>query len=98
MGDRTTTILPCPKCGKESEQYDAPSSLIWNWDCEHCGWKDDKHYYEGKNNTIWLLTKKEARKKKLISDCPKCKKIMTWWEKEKIEVCIDCEEVNKWEK
>ena len=66
MGDRTTTYLPCQKCGKESEQYDAPSCLMWSWTCEHCGWRDDRNYYETSANTIELIGKKEAKKRKLI--------------------------------
>jgi len=65
MGDRTTTYLPCPKCGKESEQYDAPSCLMWVWICDYCKWKDDRNYYETSENTIELITEKEAKKRKL---------------------------------
>jgi len=90
MGDRITTYLPCPKCGKESEQYDAMSSLIWSWKCEYCGWHDDRDYYEGRHDEKLLLTEKEARKKKLIFTCPVCKKTMTWWEKEKWGKCVMC--------
>ena len=63
MGDRTTTYFPCPKCGKEVEQYDAPSSLIWSCYCESCDWKDDRDYYEMDDNTIELLTPEEAKAK-----------------------------------
>ena len=90
MGDRITKILPCPKCGKESEQYNASSSLIWTWDCEHCGWQDERRYYEASNNVIMLITPEEARKRGLIFDCPQCKKRMTYWEKERYQKCIDC--------
>lgn len=64
MGDRITTFLPCPKCGKETEQYDASSSLLWVWNCENCGWKDERDYYELPNNTIALMTKKQYEKHK----------------------------------
>jgi len=66
MGDRTTTYLPCPNCGKESEQYDAPSCYMWSWNCEHCGWKDLRNYYETEPNTIELMTEEEAKKRGLI--------------------------------
>jgi hypothetical protein len=90
MGDRTTTYLPCPECGKESEQYDAPSCLIWSWDCWHCGWKDNRRYYEAPNNQIWLISEKDARGKELIMDCPKCKEKETWWENRDYGMCIEC--------
>lgn len=66
MGDRITTYLPCPKCGKESEQYDQSSALTWVWICDNCGWKDDRDYYETEPNTIELLTEKQALERGLI--------------------------------
>ena len=72
MGDRITTFLPCPKCGKESEQYDASSSLLWVWTCEHCGWKDDKEYFEKSISEIVLCAPEEARKNGGLVICKKC--------------------------
>ena len=92
MGDRITTYPPCPKCGKKSEQYSAYSCLQWSWHCEHCGWKDDRDYYETDENTIGLMTEKEARERKVIFDCPVCKETMTWWEKDKYKMCSECEQ------
>ena len=66
MGDRTTTYLPCPKCGGETEQYDAPSSLMWVWDCDECGWRDDRTYYNTEPHTLELLSKKEVQKRGLL--------------------------------
>jgi len=63
MGDRITTYLPCPKCGEETEQYDASSSLMWIWNCEHCGWKDDRDYYEVSEHEIHLCTEEELEEK-----------------------------------
>ena len=92
MGDRITTYLPCPKCGKESEQYDAPTCLLWSWTCEHCGWSDKRDYYEiGRNfNNIELLTKEQAIKRKILIKCPDCGKYtLAWWIKEEGR-CDDC--------
>lgn len=61
MGDRITTYLPCPKCGKKTEQYDASSSLLWVWNCEHCGWHDPRSYYEVDETHIVFCTEEEAR-------------------------------------
>lgn len=61
MGDRTTTYYPCPNCGKQAEQYDAPSSLIWSNHCDYCGWDDRLNYYEDKDGvTVHRLTYEEA--------------------------------------
>jgi len=97
MGDRTTWIEKCPKCGADIEVYSAPSSLIWRKHCHICGYDDGLDYYEAPNYVIEKLTEKEAREKKIIFDCPKCKTIMTWWEKKKYGMCISChqEKTNK---
>lgn len=65
MGDRTTTYY-AHGCGGEVEEYDAPSSLIFNASCDKCGWYDDRDYYETDNNTIELLTVEAAKKRNLI--------------------------------
>jgi len=44
MGNRYYTCFPCPKCGKEVEQYDAPSSCIFSALCS-CGWRDERDYF-----------------------------------------------------
>jgi len=90
MGDHITSFVACPKCGKETEQHDASSSLLWSWNCESCGWNDPKDYYEGRDNVLELITKEEAIAKGLIFDCPDCKERMTWWEKEDFGKCICC--------
>ena len=62
MGDRTITYYPCPKCGKEMEEYDAPTCLMFVAVCEHCGWKDDRNYYEDENGVLNLCTEKEFKR------------------------------------
>ena len=68
MGDRTWWYEDCPKCKiKESvEVYDAPSCLQFLRKCDKCGWSDGLTYYETSPSTIELLTKEEAKKRKLI--------------------------------
>jgi rubredoxin len=61
MGDRITTYLPCPECGEETEQYDAASSLIWNWNCGECGWVDDREYWEVGDNEIFFGTEEQYK-------------------------------------
>ena len=43
MGDRFYSYYPCPVCGKEVEEYDAPSRGMLVAICE-CGWKADNPY------------------------------------------------------
>lgn len=74
MGDRTTTYYSCPKCGKERESYDAPSSLMYFDKCEHCNDVDPRDYYEDTGNRIILCTEEEARKQGLLVECPTCLK------------------------
>lgn len=98
MGDRTTSFVPCPKCGKETDQYDAPSSLMWCWSCESCGWSDPRDYYEAPENVIELITKEEAIAKGLIMECPDCKERMSWWERDSYGKCICCNQNEEQEK
>lgn len=77
------------------ETYNAPSCLLWNRHCDHCGYDDGLNYYEAPNNVIELLTKEQARKKGLIMDCPICNEQMTWWEKKRLGMCMVCEEDKK---
>jgi len=95
MGDRTMWNEKCPKCGGMNtvEVYDAPSSLIWSKHCWKCRWTDGLGYYEAPDNEVVLCTEKQARKKKLIMKCPKCKQTMTWWEKMAYGQCWHCEKV-----
>ncbi len=92
MGDRTTTYLSCPKCGAETEQYDAPSSLMWVWNCEKCGWKDDRDYYEISETNLVLCSEEEARKNGGLKTCQTCgKEVMgSYIQGEK---CIECPKV-----
>lgn len=92
MGDRITTYLPCPNCKKETEQYDAPSCLIWSWNCEHCGWKDDRVYFEDRVGNIHLCTEQEAKEKGYILVCPKCVEDMTASEDEVYGMCYQCKQ------
>ena len=56
MGDRITTHHPCPQCHKEMETYDAMSSLMYVSKCDHCGYKDQRDYFEVSENEIHLIT------------------------------------------
>jgi hypothetical protein len=64
MGDRTWWFEDCPKCNKKNavEVYDAPSSLIFSRQCGECNWTDGLDYYE-KGDTLYLLSKEEAKEK-----------------------------------
>ena len=53
MGDRTITIRKCPKCGKDYEEYDAPSCMMFVGVCD-CGWRDKREYHEISENEIEL--------------------------------------------
>lgn len=95
MGDRYFWDEDCPKCNtKQSvECYDAPTCLQFYKHCDKCNWKDDREYFEAPNNTIELITEKEAREKGLIMECPVCKGTMTWWDKENYGKCIMCKQL-----
>jgi len=54
MGTRTITYYPCPECGEEYEEYDAPSSMMFVGICEKCGWQDPRRYYQVGKNSIEL--------------------------------------------
>lgn len=56
MGDRYISYKKCPKCGKEYEIYDAPSSLMYCAKCE-CGFDENKSYVEI-DNTYYLIPRK----------------------------------------
>ena len=91
MGDRTTTFSPCPKCGDVDSysEYDAPSSLIFHAQCEKCGWKDLRRYYEQDESTIVLCTEEEARKNGGLVVCKNCtKEVMGSWIT--IGGCLEC--------
>lgn len=46
MGDRYISYYPCPKCGREIEEYDAPSCTMFCASCDYCDWKDLRDYFE----------------------------------------------------
>jgi len=62
MGDTTKKILPCPKCGKDSDQYDCPTSMLWVWTCDYCGWKDDRNYHVDEDGRLLVISDNEANK------------------------------------
>ncbi len=97
MGDRITTYLPCPQCGKETEQYDASSSLLWVWQCDACGWHDPRSYYEISDHEIVLCTKEEARKNGGLATCKNCgKEVMGSY---LIPTgCVECRPKKEWER
>lgn len=64
MGDRTTIYHPCPQCYKEMETHDAPSSLIYISKCEHCGYEDQRDYFEISEHEIKLITRGQLEKLK----------------------------------
>lgn len=90
MGDRTTRYLPCPQCGGNSEQYDAPSSIMWVWSCHDCSWKDDHEYYETDENTTELLTEQEARDRGVVVPCPVCGNDALSLDVKSTGRCFDC--------
>ena len=53
MGDRTITYKICPECGKEYEEYDAPTCMMFIARCD-CGWIDKRGYRELEDGTIEL--------------------------------------------
>jgi len=69
MGSRTITRYPCPKCGKEVEEYDAPTCLMFVVICENCGWYDERDYWErienGKLVETVLCTSNQAIEKRI---------------------------------
>lgn len=64
MGDRITTYHPCPQCHKEMETYDASSSLMYVSQCDHCGYKDRREYFEISENEIRLITSEQLEELK----------------------------------
>lgn len=74
MGDRTISTIPCPQCGKDSELYDAPSSLMYEHSCSHCNYRDPREYFEVDAHNIILCTPEEARTCGGLVICPKCTK------------------------
>ena len=95
MGDRITTYRPCPKCGKETEEYVATSCLQYVWNCDHCGWKSDLDYYQVSDYQIVLCTKEQARKNGGLVVCKNCKKeVMGSYILER--GCIECRPKKEW--
>jgi C4-type Zn-finger protein len=68
MGDRTITIGKCPKCGKDMEWYDAPSSMMYGGMCDSCGYRDPQDYYytDDTGNNITLCTKEKAEEMDIL--------------------------------
>jgi uncharacterized protein (DUF983 family) len=98
MGDRYYRYFPCPECGKEVEEYDAPSCLQHSSHCDACGWDDGLNYYEdviGDSIDIVMCSEEKAIEEGLINKCPKCKKmVMTRWEKKEYKKCYSCAHKN----
>ena len=78
MGDRITTYHPCPQCHRQMETYDALSSLMYVSQCEHCGYKDRREYFEVGRNEIRLITPEQLEE--LKKKDPKVKKFRKWLE------------------
>jgi len=55
MGDRTLSFKICPRCGREYEIYDAPSSMMYCAKCI-CGFDENRSYFE-LNSCLYLLPK-----------------------------------------
>ncbi len=64
MGDRITTYHPCIQCRKQMETYDAMSSLIYVSKCDHCGYEDQRDYFEVSENEIRLITSEQLEELK----------------------------------
>lgn len=94
MGDRTITYRKCPKCGKEVEEYDAPSSLMFVAVCENCGWYDERGYWEkiinGNVEETILCTPNQAIEKGLARKCPICKELMPTYQIDEYGMCMWC--------
>lgn len=64
MGEHSFIVHPCPQCHKEMETHDAVSSLIYVSRCEHCGYKDQREYFETSENEIRLITHEQLEELK----------------------------------
>lgn len=64
MGDRITTYHPCPQCHKEMETYDAMSSLMYVSKCDHCGYEDQREYFDISEHEIALITPEQLEELK----------------------------------
>lgn len=78
MGDITTTFHPCPQCHKEMETHDGPSSLIYLSRCEHCGYKDQREYFETGKHEVRLITPEQLNELKKTNR--KIKRFRKWLE------------------
>ncbi len=74
MGDRYMWREKCPKCGTEDslDCYDAPSSLMFSRNCDHCDYKDPRNYYEKNEFEVVLCTEEEARQNGALIICKNC--------------------------
>jgi hypothetical protein len=54
MGDRKISIKVCPKCGKNYNVYDAPSSMMYVAKCK-CGFDERLSYILIGNDTYYLI-------------------------------------------
>lgn len=61
MGSRYIIPSQCPDCGAEIEIYDAPSSGIYSHECESCGWKEEREYYNVNEFEACLLSLHELK-------------------------------------
>jgi hypothetical protein len=68
MGNKRIWFENCPHCTQEMECYDSPLSLIWSRQCEECGYRDDRDYYETLDGRIVLLDTLEAISRGLSKD------------------------------
>jgi hypothetical protein len=85
MGDRTISMINCPKCNRAVELYDAPSCLQYIANCEKCGWREPHDYYDVGDNEIALCTKEEYAKRYKHTDwCREHRKdIANWMKRER---------------
>jgi len=87
-------INNCNKCGaKRSVEVKSDKEKMFHsefcWNCKH---KGDVKYYKDRDNNILLLSKENARERKLLSICPKCKGDITYSEWLDYKMCKTCHE------
>lgn len=72
----------CPHCGDEWDGYE----------CNTCGFSDTLpvNQYETPEGNIVVCTEDQAIERGYLDFCPSCAAIITWWELEDHEMCIDC--------
>lgn len=79
----------CPKCGKKVRILKNKKIESYLEFCTCCDWVSDKKYFRARDNTIVLLTDKEALKYGYAKECPFTGKICPTWEIDEIGMSIE---------